>query len=80
MEYLYKVAWCPICSQGWIEIVKDVETKELFLMCEECLSEWEHPNNVTVKNVISEINDNQVTAPTHKEIRSADWEKYIIKE
>lgn len=46
--YKNKVAWCPICSQGWVQVVRDVETKELFVMCDECESEWNHPEDVKV--------------------------------
>lgn len=28
--YRHKVKWCPICSQGWVEIVKDMETVHCF--------------------------------------------------
>lgn len=77
--YKNKVAWCPICSQGWVQIVRDVETKELFVMCDECESEWNHPEDVKELEARSEINDNRVTTPTVEEIRMASWEKYIIK-
>jgi len=76
--YKNKVAWCPICSQGWVQIVRDVETKELFVMCDECESEWNHPEDVKVLDARSDINDNRVTTPTDEEIRMASWEKYII--
>lgn len=76
--YKNKVAWCPICSQGWVQIVKDVETKILYVMCDECESEWKHPDDVMVLKARSDINDNRVTTPTDEEIRIAGWEKYII--
>jgi formate dehydrogenase maturation protein FdhE len=78
--YKNKVAWCPICSQGWVEIVKDVETKELYVMCDECENEWNHPEKVEVSKAKTETNDNRVMKPTDEEIRSANWEKYIINE
>jgi uncharacterized Zn ribbon protein len=75
-----KVAWCPICSQGWVEIVKDVGTDDLYVLCDECLNEWNHPENIEVSTARTEINDNRVNTPTDEEIRSANWEKYIINE
>lgn len=30
--YKNKVAWCPICDQGWVEIYKDKNTKNLFVV------------------------------------------------
>jgi formate dehydrogenase maturation protein FdhE len=76
--YKYKVAWCPICSQGWVQIVKDVVTKELFVMCDECETEWNHPENVQQSKAKTDTNDNLATTPTDDEIRSANWEKYIV--
>jgi hypothetical protein len=78
MNY-YKVAWCPICKQGWVEIVKDVVTNELFVMCDECENEWNHPSDVKSFKARTEINDNRVTIPTDEEIQSVNWENYIIK-
>ncbi|MDR7240888.1 hypothetical protein [Neobacillus drentensis] len=79
-NYRNKVAWCPICSQGWVEIVKDVETNELFVMCDECENEWNNPTEIKSQKARTEINDNRVTIPTDEEIRSVKWEKYIIND
>ncbi|MET3195238.1 hypothetical protein [Bacillus sp. OAE603] len=73
-----KVAWCPICEQGWVEIVKDVETNELFVMCDECENEWNQPSEVKSFTARTENNANRVTTPTDEEIKSVNWEKYII--
>ncbi|MFC3883446.1 hypothetical protein ACFOU2_07910 [Bacillus songklensis] len=78
--YDFKVAWCPICSQGWIEIVKDVETKELFVMCNECENEWNHPTNIKASKARTEVSENPVIKPIYEEIKSIGWEKYIINE
>lgn len=79
VNYKNKVAWCPICNQGWVEIVKDVETNELLLMCDECENEWDQPSEVKSFNARTEINDSRVTSPTDEEIQRVNWEKYIIK-
>ncbi|MEW4286213.1 hypothetical protein [Priestia koreensis] len=79
-NFEFKIAWCPICSQGWVEIVKDIETKELYVMCNECENEWDHPLEVKTSKARTEINENLVTIPTIEEIQSVDWGKYIIKE
>ena len=41
-----KVKWCPICNQGWVEIVKEIETNKLFCYCWECESEWDDPARI----------------------------------
>jgi len=30
-KYEFKVAWCGLCEQGWIEIVKSKENNHLYL-------------------------------------------------
>lgn len=40
---MYKIAWCPICDQGWVEIVKDSKTSQLYAYCTECETEWNDP-------------------------------------
>lgn len=78
-DYKNKVAWCPICDQGWVEIVQDVVTSDLFVYCNECESEQNQPSEVNFLNDRTEINDNRITTPADEVIRSVDWEKYIIK-
>ena len=42
---MYKnvVGWCPICNQGWIRIVVDDDSNQLFCCCSECENEWNDP-------------------------------------
>ena len=37
---MYKIAWCPLCEQGWVVIVKDKQTSQLYAYCTECETEW----------------------------------------
>ena len=32
---MYKIAWCPLCEQGWVVIVKDKQTSQLYAYCTE---------------------------------------------
>jgi formate dehydrogenase maturation protein FdhE len=34
---------CPLCGQGRLIIAKDDTTGALYVLCEECESEWESP-------------------------------------
>ena len=44
----YRVAWCPICNQGWVEIVKNRKSGLLYLCCDECKAEWTNPEEIGV--------------------------------
>ncbi len=77
--YEYKVAWCTICNQGWVEIVKDRTTKKLFVCCSECESEWDSPDNVKSKDLATQDTFGQIDRPNYDEIVQRGWEKYILK-
>lgn len=76
----FKVAWCPICEQGWVEIVKDIDTNKLYVLCDECENEWETPMDINKTNAQTEIVNNRVTSPSLEEIKKINWEKYILTE
>ncbi|MBT2688371.1 hypothetical protein J7I93_09270 [Bacillus sp. ISL-47] len=78
-ENIFKVKWCPICDQGWVEIVKDSKTGLLYLLCSECENEWEHPKNIAVDTARTEINyENPVASPTVEDVKRIEWDNYIL--
>lgn len=79
--YKNKVAWCPICDQGWVEIYKDKNTKNLFVCCDECESRWEHPNDIG-DVIATSIFDTEIEIeePTDDDIRSIGWNRYILND
>ncbi|QHE52844.1 hypothetical protein [Pontibacillus sp. HMF3514] len=76
-EYNYKVEWCPICEQGWVEIMKDQESNKLILICSECENEWENPEYIIVSSEKVHLSEN-ISTPTFKEVKEKGWQKYII--
>ena len=87
--YKYKVAWCPTCDQGWVEIIKEVENNEttFYVECSECSQAWATPDDVNKPGgKYLFVNDHEkisspphIEEPTAEEIDSLGWEKYIIK-
>ncbi len=77
--YKYKVASCPICNQGWVEIVKDKTAGKLFVCCRECESEWDSPESITNRDLATHDTFGQITEPEYDEIMQRGWGKYIIK-
>lgn len=73
----YKVSWCPVCNQGWVEIVKEKKTGILFLCCDECEAEWTNPNEIGILGKGSRFKFGKVTQPSEEEVLSKGWEKYI---
>ncbi|QJX81366.1 TA0938 family protein [Priestia megaterium] len=79
-KHSHKVGWCSLCDQGWIEIWKDVKTKELFVACDECESRWEHPLDTVKSSIATTIFDEdiEILEPTEEEIVLKGWKKYIL--
>lgn len=72
-ENEFKVGWCPICNQGWQVIVKDTDTEKLFIMCEECLSLWDHPLNIKMgKKALDKIIGLMRSSPHIGKLRERD--------
>ena len=74
--YSFKVVWCPVCNQGWVEIVKDKKTNELFLCCSECETEWLNPEEIKSGSG-THGKFGQTMAPRIEEIKLLNWHRYI---
>ncbi|PSL41617.1 hypothetical protein B0H99_102301 [Planomicrobium soli] len=77
--YEFKVAWCKICDQGWLTIVKNTVTAKYWVMCEECESEWSHPLHAQLNINVKEHNEHSVRTPTKEEILESGWADYNVK-
>lgn len=75
--YKYKVAVCPFCKQGWVEIVKEIYTNQLFLYCDECEIEWLSPGEFQNNIGATRNRFGKITEPTYDEICLKGWDKYI---
>lgn len=75
-QFEYKVIWCPVCNQGWVEIVKDKETQKLFLCCSECETEWLDPSNIKNDNGTQD-NFGQAVNPSIDEIKNKKWDLFM---
>lgn len=77
-QYQFKVTWCRVCDQGWVEIVKETQNSTLLLQCSECLSQWSTPG--ALEN--QEFMEDEVTVsnPTYDEVKSLGWDKYVLIE
>ena len=75
---MYKIAWCPLCEQGWVVIVKDKQTSQLYAYCTECETEWNDPTKgIKEESCLPFGAFGQFVPPTFEEISKSDWYKYI---
>lgn len=75
--YEFKIGWCKICNQGWLEIVKDKADQKLFICCSECESEWDSPEKTNDTKLSTQNKYGMVETPTINEIEAYGWMKYI---
>ncbi len=74
------VAWCPICDQGWVEILKDTNTSSLLVVCHECESEWISPDKIQVETVLPySTRTGPLTQANDNELEEKGWEKFVLK-
>lgn len=71
--YKYKVKWCPVCNQGWVQIVKEKESGTLFVCCSECETEWSNPEEIQIENGTQCVYGSTEEL-TMDEVRKIGWE------
>lgn len=76
-SYINKVGWCPVCAQGWVQIVKDVTTQDLFVCCSECETEWKSPNDIDKKNSGTHGTHGKISEPLSEEINQKGWASFV---
>ena len=72
MEY-HLFGECPVCGQGQLVAMKSASTKNLLIMCDECESQWQSPDQAqSFKNALPiEIRD--IQNASLDEIKNCGW-------
>ena len=80
-EQIFYIGNCPVCYEyGRLEIDKDLTTGKYLVYCEECLAEWDSPQDA-LKNVNGRRNfeGGPVRSASLDEIVSLGWDKYVVE-
>lgn len=77
MDNDFKVAWCPFCNQGWVEVVKDSGNERLVLICAECYTMWNAPRSIQLDNSIQYEFVGKAEVPSLNEIKGIGWKKFL---
>lgn len=73
----YMIGVCKICHQGYLQIVKDIETNQLYVYCDDCEAEWSNPEDAILCHNGSREKYGLISYPNYDEICNIGWEKYI---
>ena len=80
-SHKYYIGECPICDgYGMLEIIYNLKVKNCSIMCDECLAEWDNPENA-LKNINGcreSYKEVEARTATIKEITKAGWRKYVL--
>lgn len=80
MEKTFYIGSCPICNEyGRLEIDRDTTSGQCIIICEECLAEWQNPEDA-LKNINGKrqvCKANVLRSATLEEIKEIGWEKFI---
>lgn len=64
---------CPICRQGQLLAVKSPSTGQLLIMCDDCESQWQSPDDAqSFEKTLSDENRDVLDASC-EEIKAAGW-------
>ncbi len=75
----FHVAWCPFCNQGWVEIVKDAGNGKMLLLCAECDTTWDNPNDLKFDKPIEDYKlIGNLEIPSINEVQEIGWDKRLI--
>ena len=79
-NYPNKVAWCKYCNQGWLEILKEIATERFSIVCSECDTEYDTPEDMIYDRNPHLYGGGHCVDPDIEEIIAIGWDSYLIKD
>lgn len=71
---------CPLCGQGELLVVQDLESQDYLIMCDDCESSWTDPNESSDYEKCLNRNYTKVRDATQEEIRKLGWVRFYKDE
>ena len=73
----YHIGWCPVCNQGWQEVLRDRSTHDLFIRCDECLVEWDLPVAAKDPHLGVFQKHGPSAYATREDLVAHSWDQYV---
>jgi hypothetical protein len=71
------IGTCPLCGQGRLLIARDNRSQKLYVLCEECESEWQSPELATsIDNATRDL-FGQSTILERDDLIGHEWYNFI---
>ena len=75
---MYYIGFCKFCG-GVLGIEKDNRTGKVFIYCDECMSEWEDPNEALNNEGGTRFQFNDFEDATEEDVKKLNWTVNIMK-
>ena len=74
----YAELWvCKICNQGVAQVARETSTGRLFVVCEECMNEWDDPVLAQGIGAAAFQSHGPYTLVERAEIESSLWAEFL---
>ena len=77
MKNYAAVGTCPVCSQGRLIIARDNATRALYVLCEECESEWASPEQSQKIEEATRESHGPSTFLEREELEGHPWQAFL---
>lgn len=77
-ETYASVGYCPVCGQGRQFVMRDEQTGQLFVCCEDCEAEWSTPEAAKSSSLAARNQHTHASFVTMDELTGHEWEPSII--
>lgn len=68
---------CLLCGQGRLIVAKDYNSGELYILCEECESEWESPEKANNIEFATRDVHGRSTLLEREDLEGHEWQRFL---
>ena len=81
MDAMPYIGVCKACNYGMLEVQYNLKSKVCSIMCDECLAEWNTPNDALkkVNGFRKSYTEVESRTATMEEIKEIGWEIFILR-
>jgi hypothetical protein len=79
MKTFAAIGTCPLCGQGRLIIARDNALGDLYVLCEECESEWDSPEQATSIGAATHDVHGRSTFLDRDELGGHPWQRFLWK-
>jgi hypothetical protein len=77
MKNVAAIGTCKVCGQGRLIVARDETSKSLYVLCEECESEWDNPEQSQRIEEASRDNHGPSTFLERDELEGHPWKVFL---